>query len=73
MSPVMIAVLVVGALLPVVVGVAIVVLWTPRGTGAGWSMPLAFGKGVVLGIALGAAVSLIVVALVLAGAWWLRR
>jgi hypothetical protein len=36
-------------------------------------MPLAFGKGIALGIALGASVSLIVVALVLAGAWWLER
>jgi uncharacterized membrane protein YidH (DUF202 family) len=73
MGPVLIVALVVGAVLPALIGVAIVVLGTPKRDHADWSMARAFAKGIALGIVLGATVSAIVIVLVLAGAWWLRR
>jgi hypothetical protein len=68
MDPILVVTLIVGAVLPALVGAAVVVLWMPRGAQSGWSMPLAFGKGIAFGIVLGASVSLAVVALTLAGA-----
>jgi len=73
MDPVLIVALVVGAVLPAIVGVVIVLLWMPRGYAGARPMTLAFGKGLVLGVVMGASVSLVVVALVLAGAWWRGR
>lgn len=73
MDPVLIGALVVGAVLPAIVGVVIVLLWMPRGYSGARPISLAFGKGLALGIVMGAAVSLVVVTLVLAGAWWRSR
>ncbi len=73
MDPVLVVALVVGAVAPVVVGAAIVLMGMPRGAEGGWSMTVALGKGIALGIFMGASVSVFLVALILAGAWWLER
>lgn len=68
MDVLLVVAVIAGAVLPALVGAAIVVFWVPRGAPNGWSMPLAFGKGIAFGIVLGTSVCLAVIALTLAGA-----
>ena len=73
MSPLLLLALVVGAVLPPLIGVAIVVLGTPKGGAGSWAPARAFAKGLALGALIGLAVSGVTVALILGGAWLRQR
>jgi hypothetical protein len=61
--------LILGLLAPIGVAVMTVVTWVPKGGRVGRGMPLAFGKGLALGVAIG----LVVCALVIGGVLGLAR
>jgi hypothetical protein len=67
----LIVALVVGALLPIVVALSIVLIGVAKTPNGNWGMVTAFGKGICLGAAGGLTVAAITVALVLALAWLL--
>ena len=69
----LIVLIAIGALLPILVAVATVLLFIPKGHPGSWRLAIAFGKGIALGVAMGATVSALVIGLVLGGAWALRR
>ena len=73
MDALIVALVVIGLLVPIAVGAGIVLFAVPKSGVAHRGMAVAFGKGIGLGVIMGLTVSAVTVALVLGIAWLAGR